>query len=175
MEHLQQQPLEALYREAFPRAAAVVRQLGGDLEAAKDLFHDAVIIYLEKKQEGTLNIHTSAPNYLTGIVKFLWMKQFRATILHTSLEQVENHYGIPDDFYSTEKEQTPALLRFLQTAGKKCMQLLQAFYYDQWSMQQIADTFHYKTSHSATVQKHKCIEKIREQLKQTAVYEEVVG
>jgi predicted DNA-binding protein YlxM (UPF0122 family) len=59
--------------------------------------------------------------------------------------------------------------------GKKCLELLQAFYYEQRSMQEIAETFHYKTRHSASVQKHKCLEKVREELKTSSVYEEAIA
>lgn len=160
--------ITALYRDAFPHAARIIRQLGGDQETARDLFHDAMIIYLEKSRNGTLQIETSPRAYLLGITKILWLKQHRDR--YVALNMMEHNLTVPADFYVPAKE--VPLLERLKSAGAKCMQLLQAFYYDRLSMQDIAEQFSYSSAHSATVQKFKCIEKIREQVKSGEVYEE---
>lgn len=168
--------LTELYRDTFPKVARIVQQLGGDLETAKDLFHDALVIYLEKQQQQQLNIQVSAQAYLVGITRILWLRKFRNDSRQQPLENyITDAYSIPEDFYTPVPEKTRSLLQYLQTAGKKCMQLLQAFYYEQRSMQEIAQTFNYRTIHSATVQKYKCLEKVRNHIKSSAAYEEVVG
>ncbi len=168
MQEKEAQGLTAIYRDTFPRVARVVQQLGGDLETAKDLFHDALIIYLEKQQQHQLSIRTSVQAYLVGITKILWFRQFRNDSRQRPLDDVADDISIPEDFYSPPPEKSRTLLQQLQVAGKKCMQLLQAFYYRQLSMQEIAATFNYKSTHSATVQKYKCLEKVREQIKQAS-------
>ncbi|MEN7551023.1 sigma-70 family RNA polymerase sigma factor [Rapidithrix thailandica] len=175
MKQEKDQQLIALYREAFPKVAKVIHRLGGDLSTAKDLFHDAMIIYLEKERNNTLNLHTSPSNYITGIAKILWLKKMKADTRNTSLGGLEEHLSIPEDFYPDPSSQTERLLHYLKAAGQKCIQLLQAFYYDKWSMQQIAQEFNYKTKRSATVQKYKCLEKVREQVKHSDVYEEAIA
>jgi hypothetical protein len=42
------------------------------------------------------------------------------------------------------------------------MELLQAFYYDKLAIMEISNTFGFSSPHSASVQKYKCIEKMRE-------------
>jgi DNA-directed RNA polymerase specialized sigma subunit, sigma24 homolog len=151
--------ITALYRDTFPHVARVIKQLGGDLETAKDLFHDAMIIYMEKNPP---EIRVSAKAYLIGITRILWMKQQKLKIREEGL-------SIPEDFYASEAEQP--LLEYLRTAGEKCMQLLQAFYYEQMELQEMADTFHYSNVRSVTVQKHKCLQKVRATVKNTMLYE----
>jgi DNA-directed RNA polymerase specialized sigma24 family protein len=165
---------EQLYRESFPSVAQTVARLGGDLDAAKDVFHDALVIYIEKQQTQTLNIKTSPKAYLTGIAKILWIRKFNLETRHISLDDSGDDLAIADDFYETEKTTPQKILNYLESAGKKCLELLQAFYYEQKSIQEIANKFNYKTRHSATVQKHKCLEKVRDQLKKSAVYEEAI-
>ena len=170
------QALTDLYRDTFPQVARTVQQLGGDLEAAKDLFHDALVIYLEKQQQQKLHIQVSAKAYLVGITKILWLRKFKTDSRQQPLDDhITDTYSIPEDFYTPVPEKSRSLLQYLQTAGRKCMQLLQAFYYEQHSMQEIAEKFHYKTIHSATVQKYKCLEKVRDHIKSSAAYEEVIG
>lgn len=160
------------YRECFPAVAITVRNLGGDLESAKDLFHDALIIYFEKSIAGSLDINVSEKAYLTGIVRNLWHRQFRYRLPTTALDESDEEEMFYEENRQAEYLVSTSLLQFLQTAGKKCMQLLQAFYYDQQSMQEIAAQFQFSSARSATVQKFKCLEKLREQLKTSSLYEE---
>ncbi|HEX3385741.1 MAG TPA: sigma-70 family RNA polymerase sigma factor, partial [Mucilaginibacter sp.] len=67
------------------------------------------------------------------------------------------------------------ILSFLQTAGKKCMDLLRSFYYEELPLADIAETFGFSGARSATVQKYKCLEKVRETVKEKALtYEDFV-
>lgn len=163
--------LTAIYRETFPQVAKVVHQLGGDSDTAKDLFHDALIIYLEKYNNNTLDIQVSAKAYLVGITRILWLRKFRNDCRQRPLDDLAGH-DIPADLYAPEPDRSGSLMRYLKTAGQKCLQLLQAFYYEQRSMEEIARAFNYRTAHSATVQKYKCLEKVREAVKQSDIYEE---
>jgi hypothetical protein len=40
--------LPGVYEESFPSVAAFVAKMGGSLEDAKDIFHDAMVIFFEK-------------------------------------------------------------------------------------------------------------------------------
>ena len=161
-------PTITLYREAFPHFAQMVRALGGTLEEAKDSFHDALLIYLERERAGKLNVHSSPMAYLLGTAKICWL-HMRARASFSPL---------PDGFDSSEfadpamEEREQSLLASLERTGKKCLQLLKAFYYDHLSMDDIAARFGFNGRRSATVQKYKCLEKVRENLKTTEAYAE---
>ncbi len=160
MEHTS---LVQLYREVFPEAARLIKRLGGNPEEAKDAFHDALLIYLEKEAKGTLKIHTSPKAYLLGTSKILWLRY-------------RNQYfdSLPGDVaeFIEEENEEKNVLDYLVLAGQKCLNMLKAFYYDNLSLQQIAAGFGFNGVRSATVQKHKCIEKIRNELKKRNLYEE---
>ncbi|HBW79381.1 MAG TPA: RNA polymerase subunit sigma-70, partial [Sphingobacterium sp.] len=71
---------------------------------------------------------------------------------------------------TTEESPSSArLFRFLEIAGRKCLELLKSFYYDQMSLQEIADEYGYSGVRSATVQKFKCLEKVRESVKEKSL------
>ncbi|HYC27212.1 MAG TPA: sigma-70 family RNA polymerase sigma factor [Chitinophagaceae bacterium] len=153
---------EALYREAFPDVARIIHAMGGTLEETKDVFHDAFIIFLEKKDTVPMR---SPKAYLIGTAKILWLHN-KQRISATELPQeVEDH--VEDDHLEEEER---SVVDYLQMAGEKCMQLLKAFYYDNNSMQKIATRFGFSTTRSATVQKYKCLEKIRTAIKKNETY-----
>ncbi len=166
-----EQAFEQLYEEAFPAVAGFVRRMGGSFSDAKDIFHDALIIFYEKTVHQQTHITAAVPAYVLGIAKHLWVRKYKGDQQHVSLEGMEKEVSIPYDFYEPKASEN-RLLQYLAAAGKKCMEMLRSFYYSNLTMQEIAETFGYGSVRSATVQKFKCLEKVREKVKNEA-YEEV--
>jgi RNA polymerase sigma factor (sigma-70 family) len=161
-----------LYESAFPPVARYVAKMSGSFDDARDVFQDALVIYYEKATGGKLDLQKGERAYLLGIAKNLWFKKFRDGQYDISLDEFEG-FDLAD-----EAEPQPVaekLLHYLETAGEKCMQLLSAFYYDKLPMKQIAGLFGYSGERSVTVQKYKCLEKVRETIKQNALaYEDFI-
>ena len=155
---------EHLYERAFPPVARFISRMGGDFNDAKDIFQDALIVFYEKVVGESVTINVSVPAYVLGIAKHLWSRKFRGLQNNISLDEIEKDIAVPEDFYATPDWGT-RLIKYLEVAGKKCMDMLQGFYYRSMSMQEIADTFGYGSVRSATVQKYKCLEKVRQQVK----------
>ncbi len=153
-----------LYRDSFPAVAQMVRRKGGTLEEAKDAFHDALLIYMEKEKAGRLLLRSSPRAYLLGIARICWLRALGATVTLPDAFDVAEQ----DDTALEEMEQT--VLSSLARSGKKCIELLKAFYYDHCSMQDIATRFGFNGTRSATVQKYKCLEKIRNEIKTNKSY-----
>ncbi|MEO6151406.1 MAG: sigma-70 family RNA polymerase sigma factor [Mucilaginibacter sp.] len=152
-----------LYKKAFPAAANYVRKMGGSFDEAKDVFQDALVIYYEKAVTVPTPVNTSDAAYLLGITRHLWLKKNR-----------ENNLLQPLDTYECgdKEEHLPSsdkLMYYLETAGQKCMEMLRAFYYDKLPVKDIATLFGYSGERSATVQKYKCLEKVRDTVKQKAL------
>jgi DNA-directed RNA polymerase specialized sigma24 family protein len=157
-------PIIQLYRDSFPDVARMVRRKGGSLEEAKDAFHDALLIYLEKEKAGRLQLHSSPKAYLLGIARICWLRARGTTVaLPEAFDAAE-----PEDAGMEEREQS--LRASLVRSGKKCLELLKAFYYDHCSMQDIAARFGFNGTRSATVQKYKCLEKVRKEIKTNKAY-----
>ena len=147
------------YQRAFPILADYIRKGGGDLEQAREIFQEAVVIYYEKSLQKEFSQEKDDKAYLLGIGRNLWRKHLRQT--RHSVELQGHDLAEERD----QKPLTTKILRFLQQNGEKCMNLLQAYYYEKLPMAQLADRFGYGSERSATVQKYKCLEKIRDQIK----------
>lgn len=159
-------PLTSLYRSAFPDCATMIHRMGGTLEQAKDCFHDALLIFLEKQRAGTLRLRSSAKAYVLGTAKICWLRSLdRSTILPLP----EGLEGVGQEEVD-EEERESTLLDSLQRTGRKCLELLGAFYYENFSLQDIAARFGFNGRRSATVAKFKCLEKVRHNIKTSQVY-----
>ncbi len=153
--------LITLYQSVFPPLCKYISRRGGSLEEAKDIFHDALIIYHEKDLAADAIADQKA--YVFGIAKHLWNKKHQEKQRYTEL---------PEQALTMTDQSKPVvssrLLLFLQQTGQKCMDLLQAFYYENQNAEQIAKRFGYSGVRSATVQKFKCLEKVRDLVKSNA-------
>jgi hypothetical protein len=91
----------------------------------------------------------------------LWIKKFKSNYRLLSLDFLEKEITLPQDYFEIETTKTNRLLRLLEVAGKKCMELLRSIYYDKLSMNEVSQVHRFANPHSASVQKYKCIEKIK--------------
>lgn len=160
----------SLYKKAFPKVAGYVGKMGGSFDEAKDIFQDALVIYYEKLTTGSFELHVNEQAYLLGISRHLWSKKFRENVQQTDLDAAF------DAIETKAQEPSSArLMHYLETAGEKCMEILKAFYYDNLPVQSIATLFGYSGTRSATVQKYKCMEKVRETIKEKSLaYEDFI-
>ncbi len=150
--------LTQLYEDAFPFVAKLVAKRGGSFEDAKDIFHDSLVLFYEKLAEGRVPDGIADEKYIVGIAKHLWIHKFNEDHLKSSLDTLEESISIPDDYYDQSENR---LLSLLQLTGRKCMELLRAIYYDNLGIPQITKMFGFSNEHSTSVQKYKCIEKMR--------------
>ncbi|NJK95836.1 MAG: sigma-70 family RNA polymerase sigma factor [Bacteroidales bacterium] len=151
--------MEELYIKAFPAVARCVKQMGGNLEDARDIFHDALIIYTEQK-EG--KIIQSDLAYLKGITRHLWVRKFSKSA-KVSFTDFEQQLSIPDDYFPSVNNRR--LIHFLELAGRRCIDLLRAIYFQSEKLKSMG----FSNEHSASVQKYKCLEKVRKIVKEKSL------
>ena len=160
---------ESLYQRAFPRVAKFISKMNGSFVDAKDLFHDALVIYYEKRNDGNFEITTTEEAYVLGIVRHLWVRKFKRDIKNISLEDVDGNITFNE---LEDKPNENKLLQLLERTGKKCLELLTAFYYEEKSLREIGKTLSYQSEHSTAVQKYKCLEKMRDTVQEKAMHYE---
>lgn len=156
--------LEDLYEKAFPAFARFAARMRGSFADARDVFHDALVIYHEKTLREHVSIQASPEAYVVGIAKHLWIRKFNLDRKKVSLDSLENGICIPSDFHASVNE--VRLLNLLERTGRKCLELLGKFYFDQAPLKEIAGVLGYRNEHSAAVQKFKCLGKMRQTIKE---------
>jgi RNA polymerase sigma factor (sigma-70 family) len=172
-QHLNGKLSEELYESAFPPVARFVSKMSGSFQDAKDIFHDALVIFYERRMHQDFTLNTTAEAYIVGIAKHLWIRKFKQDHKKVSLDALESGISIPQDYYSTPND--AVLLQFLERTGQKCMDLLRAFYYENRPMKDLMQALGYRNEHSAAVQKYKCLEKVRDTIKEKSItYEDFI-
>ena len=156
-----------LYERSFPLVAKMIQRTGGNLNDAQDVFQDAMVVFYEKVKEEQLELKNTPNAYVLGIAKHLWYQKAKRSTGILPFTELEQNLRIEPDYFKGDREiaRNGRLLRFLEKAGQKCLDLLQAFYYQKNPLEEIKERFGYSSVRSATVQKYKCLEKIRKQVK----------
>jgi len=152
-----------LYKKAFPAVARYIAKMGGSFEQAQDIFQDALLVYYEKVVAANADVVVNEKAYLLGVAKNLWLQHYKMDSKNQSLDNM--------DIEETTDQQPVSgkLMHYLATTGKKCMELLKACYYDTLPLSDVVSLFNYSGTHSATVAKYKCLEKVRETVKQQSL------
>src|SRR5688572_4566792 len=159
-----------LYESAFPNFARFAARMNASFADTKDIFHDALVLFYEKSLDPDFTLRSTPEAYILGIAKHLWIKKFNHDRHKISLDSLESQIRIPADYFPTVNE--IHLLKFLESSGKKCLNLLRKFYYEKMSLMDIAAALGYRSVRSATVQKYKCIEKMRDAIKSNSAHYE---
>jgi RNA polymerase sigma factor (sigma-70 family) len=156
-----EQALTELYRRAFPVVRRHVRRHGGTDPDAQDVFQDALVVLYEQAMGGTLVLTASASTYLVSIARHRWQHELRrrARLPHEPLPDDPAALALADDEAETSLAET--VLDYVEQLGAKCKGVLLSFYYFQQPLAQIAKANGYTSVRSATVQKFKCLERLR--------------
>ena len=156
------QLLETLYVETFPAVAAYISRRGGTQEDARDVFHDALVAYIEKTgtQQAAVNNRQA---YLLGTAKNLWAKRFNEVKSRSPEIDTVQEGG------AYQEVSAPGVMSLILSAGQKCLEMLSAYYYEKLDMENLALRFGFPGARSATVQKYKCLEKIKATVKEKSL------
>lgn len=160
--------LKELYKE-FPKIKANILSSGGDEMIARQLFHDSLILLVEKVCKADFELTSKLSTFLYGISHFLWKNEMRKRHKNPELEWKDTLILSADEVgYNEEKEQKIQLLeRILTQVTEKCKQIFELFYFKKESMNEIAEKLKFTSVNSAKTQKYKCMEKAIQLAKQT--------
>lgn len=152
-----------LYTACFPAVAQYVRSKGGTLEETQDVFQDALLVFYEKSLSDPAAIG-SEEGYIFGVARHLWYRKYHENSQSAQLYDHVAMTGVSEPEISNDR-----LTRYLERAGEKCLNLLRAVYYHRLPMTDIAVRFGFSGERSAAVQKHKCVEKLRKEIRERAL------
>jgi RNA polymerase sigma factor (sigma-70 family) len=143
---------------------------------AEDLFQDAFMTLHEQLTSGYLSeMPHSLPAYFHGIVQNKLKEHYRQ--VQKLVENVDERdvADFNEDFLNEVLEQDDATLKERKESAVRevvrnlpdpCNKLLWGFYFDEYSMQQLAELYGYASANSVKVMKSRCMDKFEGAMKQ---------
>ncbi len=160
--------LKIFYQNNYPKVEKYVLENGGTTDEAKDIYQEAFIavwraIQLKKFQPQT---ETSLDGYLYQVARNKWLDQLRSAKRKSIIpltDGINNREEVPD-VSEWEQLQINSIKANLLLLGEVCKDVLARFYYHKQSMRTIAAHLNW-TEATARTNKYRCLERLREAIK----------
>jgi RNA polymerase sigma factor (sigma-70 family) len=155
--------VETIYKENFNLIQALVLNNNGSAEDAKDIFQEAMIVLYEKVQTGTFELNCQIKTFVYSVSRRLWLKRLMQQSRYNLSEASEEAVGVDEEMEDHEKRNAEFTMmeRAMGGLGEPCKSLLEAFYLQKRSMQEIAAGFGYTNAENAKNQKYKCLMRLK--------------
>ncbi|WP_338875601.1 sigma-70 family RNA polymerase sigma factor [Spirosoma sp. SC4-14] len=161
--------LNQLYRRYFPMILHFITTNSGSEDDAKDIYQEAIVVLYEKVRGGSLELYCQLKTYIYSVSRRLWLKQLaqrnRYMVRDIETPAGEDFAGqqVDDDFIDHEERdrQFNLMADSLARLGEPCRTLLEDFYIQHLSMQEITEKFGYTNADNAKTQKYKCLMRLK--------------
>lgn len=156
--------LETIYSENFPVVLRMILQHNGSEDDAKDVFQEAIIVLYEKACEGNFNLTSRLKTFLYSVCRHIWLKKVQSTYglyaLPPEMEEIIPATEALED-HAAKDEQFRIMESAMGSIGEPCKTILEDYYLQKRSMQEIADKFGYTNAENAKNQKYKCLMRLK--------------
>ena len=153
---------ELLYKFYFPSVASYIKQNLGNNEDAEDIFQEAIIVLLQKVRQQDFVLTSSLKTYLYAVAKNLWLKRLRDNkIKIVDSEFSLTTYGTEIFEVEPENSKEEKVESWLLKITRNCQNVLKALFFYEVPMDSLMVKMGWKNKHTASNQKHKCIQQIK--------------
>ena len=156
--------VETIYRENYLTIQSFIVKNNGYPEDARDIFQEAMIVLYEKVSSGSFELTCQIKTYLYSVSKRLWLKK----LVHQNKflvadEAAYEAVNVEEEVEEHEKQHTEFVMmeKAMGSLGEPCKSLLEAFYMQKRTMQEIASNFGYTNAENAKNQKYKCLMRLK--------------
>ena len=157
--------IEIIYEHNYNLIQALVVNNNGTIDDAKDIFQEAMMVLYEKARSGQFELNCQIRTYLYSVARRLWLKKLNRSNRHVADFDETNETQVVVDDDLDEHEQKDAAFDMMHNAigtlGEPCKSLLEAFYFKEQRMQEIAENFGYTNAENAKTQKYKCLMRLK--------------
>jgi len=152
--------LEFIYKKYYRMMTKLVISNSGTEDEARDVYQDALVVFWQKARSGNLILTSKISTYVYSICQNLWRKELERK---KRLSSEEKDTAQTMDMDSPEREKIIA--KCLEQLGETCRKVLMYYYFDEMSMQEIADKLGFANTDTAKTKKYKCKQKFDELVK----------
>ncbi|NEU09395.1 sigma-70 family RNA polymerase sigma factor [Flavihumibacter sp. R14] len=157
--------LNQLYKSYFPMVLQFVLNNNGNEDDAKDIFQESVIVLYSKVKSGGFELNSKLKTFIYSVCRRLWLKRLnqKSRNIHGELLDLENLESVEQDLaYHEEKDaQFRQMEKALLQLGEPCKTIIEDYYMQNRSMQDISEKFGYTNADNAKTQKYKCLQRLK--------------
>lgn len=159
-----EEALNKLYTGYFPMVLQFILNNNGDEDDAKDVYQEAIIVLYNKIKSGNFELSSKLKTYLYSVSRRIWLKKLTQQSKKTNnIADFEDVLTVEEDFEQHELKdlQFAQMKNALDSLGEPCKTIIQDFYIQGLSMQDICEKFGYTNTDNAKTQKYKCLQRLK--------------
>lgn len=143
--------LDFLYKKNYKMMVNMIIKNNGTEEEAKDVYQEALLAFWQKAASGKLEMTSKISTYIYSICQNLWRKELDRK---SRLRNEEKDGAVTDGH--DEQERIRIINQCINELGETCKKILFYFYYDDYSMDEIAEKLGFANADTAKTKKYKC-------------------
>lgn len=132
----------------------------GTEEEARDVYQEALIVFWQKAVSGKLVLTSKMSTFIYSICQNLWRKE-----LDRKKRLSNEERDLPVTIDTESEERNKIIAKCIDQLGDTCKKVLMYYYFDEMSMQEIADKLGFANTDTAKTKKYKCKQKLDELIK----------
>ena len=156
--------LKEIYLVVYPKVRGFILKNNGDDHRAKDIFQEAFIACWKNIKNDKVMTNSNIEAYLYTIAKNKWTDYLRSADYkkRVSANEIGPLTVVEDEKIEDEtlENNKKALKEAWEQLGENCKNLLNMFYFERKSMEDISKVMNIAST-SARNQKYRCMEKLR--------------
>jgi RNA polymerase sigma factor (sigma-70 family) len=156
--------VETIYRSNFNLVQSLVINNNGSVDDAKDIFQEVMIVLYEKARSGDFELNCQIRTFVYSVSRRLWLKRLQQQNRFTSSgDSIEPVVPIEEDIEEHDRRniEFDMMENAISHLGEPCKSLIEAYYLQKQTMQEIAARFGYTNADNAKNQKYKCLMRLK--------------
>ncbi len=166
--------LTIVYKKHKEYCFNFMKTMFDDMDEIYDIYQDAVIVFYEKVISPSFILSCSIQTYLNSIcrnqVLLRLKKRNKQAFMRINtgdedfLENISDWYDDSDQIKNDRVTILEVILTEMKESASKCYEILVRFFYQNQSMEKIADCMEYTNAANAKNQKFRCQEKLKSEM-----------
>ncbi|MEM9847856.1 MAG: sigma-70 family RNA polymerase sigma factor [Bacteroidota bacterium] len=165
--------LENIYAHSLPEVVKYVKKNSGNIEDAKDVFQEGILVIFKKVNTSNLTLTTSFHIFLFSVCKRIWLKKLRKKgqkeVTFNDFLEFDVEDDIEAQFLKTQKWHL--FNQKFQELAEECQRVLK-LWFNRKSTKEIASAMNY-TEEYAKRKKYKCKNTLAAKVKNDPAYNDL--
>ncbi|MCB0774979.1 MAG: sigma-70 family RNA polymerase sigma factor [Chitinophagaceae bacterium] len=143
---------------------ALIINNNGSADDAKDIFQETMIVLFEKVRSSGFELNCQIKTFVYSVARRLWLKRLQQQNRYTAPgDSMESVVPVEEDLdaHDQRNAEFEMMEKAINNLGEPCKSLLEAYYLQNQSMQEIAASFGYTNADNAKNQKYKCLVRLK--------------
>lgn len=155
--------LKQLYQENYVMILKLVVNNSGTEQEAKDVYQEAIIHFYERLSQQDFELTCKIKTYLYAVCRKLWLQRLAQRNKFLRIEEGERVAYVDDAVNEMEAKEAnfEVMNQSLDKLGEPCRSILEDYYLNGMTMDNITEKFGYTNADNAKNQKYKCLQRLK--------------